>query len=129
MAGEDLQITAVGSFIIQAGDYDFTILVNGEKVYEQNGTYDYMGYETVELDEFIPVMKGDEFAVILSGEDFDNRDELMTQLKRSVEENASRGEVTVSVGISAFERENDMRLQDVFERADKEMYRQKKSCR
>ncbi len=72
---------------------------------------------------------GDEFAVILSGEDYDNRDELMSQLKRSVEENASRGEVTVSVGISAFERENDMRLQDVFERADKEMYRQKKSCR
>ncbi|MBR0369115.1 MAG: hypothetical protein IJH63_00155 [Methanobrevibacter sp.] len=64
VAGEDLQITAVGSFIIQAGDYDFTILVNGEKVYEQNGTYDYEGYATVELDEYIPVKAGDEFAVI-----------------------------------------------------------------
>ncbi len=64
VAEENLQIAAVGTFLIQAGDYDFTILVNGEKVYEQNGTYDYEGYATVELDDYIPVRAGDEFAVI-----------------------------------------------------------------
>ena len=57
-------IAAVGSFITDNHDYDYTILVNGEIVYEQNGTYDYEGYVTVQLDECIPVMKGDEFAVI-----------------------------------------------------------------
>ena len=64
VADENLLIAAVGSLVLDDDSYDFSILVNGEKVYEQNGTYDYMGYETVELDEFIPVMKGDEFAVI-----------------------------------------------------------------
>ena len=64
VAQENLMIAAVGSFINQVDSYDYSILVNGEKVYEQNGTFDYIGYATVELDECIPVMKGDEFAVI-----------------------------------------------------------------
>ena len=63
VAQENLLIAAVGTFT-DVEDYDYTILVNGEKVYEQNGKYDYQGYITIELDEFIPVMKGDEFAVI-----------------------------------------------------------------
>ena len=64
VADENLLIAAVGSFFYNTDSYDFSILVNGERVYEQNGTYDYDGYVTVELDECIPVMKGDEFAVI-----------------------------------------------------------------
>ena len=64
VADENLLIAAVGAFNYCNSNYDFSILVNGEKRYEQNGTYDYSGYVTVELDECIPVMKGDEFAVI-----------------------------------------------------------------
>ena len=64
VAEKNLMIAAVGSFILDIGDYNYTILVNGEKVYEQNGKYDYEGYLTIPLDEYIPVMKGDEFAVI-----------------------------------------------------------------
>ncbi|WP_407421576.1 C1 family peptidase [Methanobrevibacter sp.] len=64
VAQENLMIAAVASLNVASKSYDFSILVNGEKVYEQNGTYEYYGYATVELDEFIPVMKGDEFAVI-----------------------------------------------------------------
>ena len=64
VADENALIGAVGSFVMGVDSYDFSILVNGEKVYEQNGTYDYEGYVTVPLDEYIPVKKGDEFAVI-----------------------------------------------------------------
>ena len=69
VAQENLEIAAVGLFVYQVDSYDFTILVNGEKKYEQNGTYDYKGYVTVVLDEHIPVMEGDEFAVISKSEE------------------------------------------------------------
>ena len=64
VADENLLIAAVGLFNYAIDSYDFSILVNGENRYEQNGTCDYFGFATIELDEFIPVMKGDEFAVI-----------------------------------------------------------------
>ena len=68
VAEENLMIAAVGSFIVNTNDYDYTILVNGEEIYEQIGKYHYSdGYTTVELDECIPVMKGDEFAVMSKG--------------------------------------------------------------
>ncbi|MBR6024037.1 MAG: hypothetical protein IK044_03620 [Methanobrevibacter sp.] len=63
-AEENLMIAAVGLYALDVDSYDFTILVNGEEVCELSGSFDYEGYITVELDEFIPVMKGDEFAVI-----------------------------------------------------------------
>ncbi|MBR6024089.1 MAG: hypothetical protein IK044_03885 [Methanobrevibacter sp.] len=64
VAEENALIGAVGLFILDIDRYDISILVNGEKVYEKNGTYDYEGYVTIPLDEYIPVKKGDEFAVI-----------------------------------------------------------------
>ena len=69
---------------------------------------------------------GDEFAVVLRGHDYENRAEIMADFKEMMREHVRKGLVTVATGISDFNRETDLRVQDVFERADNAMYDDKK---
>lgn len=70
---------------------------------------------------------GDEFVAILRGEDYVNRNVLLQELKAKVLENRSKNEVTLAGGISVYDPERDKNPTDVFERADYEMYRDKRS--
>ncbi len=72
---------------------------------------------------------GDEFAVIITGDDYKVRGELMKTLESILEDNLEFGMKTIAVGISEFDRENDIRVQDVFERADALMYKDKERCK
>ena len=67
---------------------------------------------------------GDEFVVILEGKGYDTMQEVISDLNRKVEENIKEDAVVVSIGYAVLE-ENDQRLRDVFERADKMMYERK----
>ena len=69
---------------------------------------------------------GDEFAVIIRDRDFDRRDSLIKEFLYVREKNLEKGLVTVAIGISDYRPGKDMRLQDVFERADARMYEDKK---
>ena len=69
---------------------------------------------------------GDEFVVLLRGHDFFYREELIADFDRVMAENRKNGLVTVARGMSEFDRNVDMRVQDVFERADSIMYENKK---
>ena len=69
---------------------------------------------------------GDEFAIIVKGRDFERRDQLMAHFSEIMQENRKKGLVTVACGISDFDPKKDMRVQDVFERADNSMYKNKK---
>jgi len=60
--------------------------------------------------------------VLLKGRDFDDRDALMENLRLIMIKNKVKGLVTVAGGISGYERGRDIRVQDVFERADQAMY-------
>lgn len=66
---------------------------------------------------------GDGFAVLLMGQDFDLRDSLLLDLHRSAENNNKNGKVTVSGGLAVFEPDTDTNFDDVFKRADMEMYK------
>ena len=69
---------------------------------------------------------GDEFALLLQGEDFENREHLLAGLKRQVEENLRLGEgVIIASGIADYIPKKDKTVQDVFNRADSEMYSDK----
>lgn len=69
---------------------------------------------------------GDEFVVILRGDDFQNRTQLMATLKRQVEENIRIGEGTVvASGLAVCHPESDRSVEDVFNRADSRMYEDK----
>ena len=68
---------------------------------------------------------GDEFVVILTGNDFEKRYELLTQLDEKVEDNISKSEAVISAGLSDYIAGKDANLHDVFERADNLMYSRK----
>ena len=72
---------------------------------------------------------GDEFAVILKGHDYEQRRSLMKKLSSVLEKQKYNGIVLLASGISDFVPETDMRVQDVFERADSLMYADKEICK
>lgn len=73
---------------------------------------------------------GDEFVVFLRGNDYSARHEIMDKLRRQVLENKKKGEgVIMAAGMAEYNPENDNFVSDIFERADKEMYEDKKKLK
>ena len=72
---------------------------------------------------------GDEFVVLLTGNDYQNRDALMNEINARVEHNQEIGRVIVATGISDFDANTDSELQNVFQRADDLMYIRKKELK
>ena len=69
---------------------------------------------------------GDEFVVLLQGQDYTRRDELKESFDRQIERNLKfEGAVIVSAGGADYMPGKDTNFNDVFERADKEMYLRK----
>ena len=67
-AEEDELIAAVGTLFNKTGqDYEFTISVNGIDVYSQKGTSSFGGYESIKLNRYIQISKGDEFKITFTG--------------------------------------------------------------
>ena len=69
---------------------------------------------------------GDEFVAVLRGQDFENRERLMEAMDKRMEGNVHYGEVVVAASHSVFDKDNDVKFHDVFERADNRMYERKK---
>lgn len=73
---------------------------------------------------------GDEFAVVLNDIDYENRDELLGQLKDESDANArSRSGPTIACGMAVFEPGKDDSLNTVYKRADSLMYENKKEIK
>ena len=70
---------------------------------------------------------GDEFVVVLEEGDYENRFKLIEEFDRQQIVNLKDGKATVSYGMSEFNKDTDERMRDVFERADKEMYSNKRA--
>ena len=68
---------------------------------------------------------GDEFLVLLEGQSFEEREELLAGFNRKMEENLKSGRVVVSAGMALYHPEVDTTVFDVFERADGMMYQRK----
>ena len=71
---------------------------------------------------------GDEFAVVLKGQDFMNRENLYNTFVETIKQNKQNNKVVVAIGMSDFDK-NDWKLQDTFDRADSLMYRNKKELK
>ena len=71
---------------------------------------------------------GDEFVVVLKGEDFERRRELVQTIRdrfrrsRENEEAAPWERLSVSVGIAEYQEKNDKKVEDVLRRAEHAMY-------
>ena len=69
---------------------------------------------------------GDEFVVILSGNDFKGREKLLKQLREKSEANRiSRSGPVVACGMAVYHPEKDAGFDAVFKRADQKMYKNK----
>ena len=69
---------------------------------------------------------GDEFVVILSGRDYLIRKELLLALHDRSVEHISTKDVVISGGLSDYQPGTDASFHDVFERADSQMYEEKR---
>lgn len=72
---------------------------------------------------------GDEFVVIMEGEDYANRLHLMAELEDMVENNNKVGGVVVAAGLTDFDPSVDISFRQVFDRADSIMYLRKKELK
>ena len=69
---------------------------------------------------------GDEFVVLLTGQDYENREKLISSLRQQVEEHIRIGEgPVVASGLAVFQPNEDRLVEDVFNRADSRMYADK----
>ena len=80
-----------------------------------------------EVFEHSPVYRvgGDEFVVLLRGHDYEKRKDLMKAFYNRQVDNRHNGLVTLAFGMSDFDMDKDLTVQDVFERADSLMYEEK----
>ncbi|MBE5837772.1 MAG: GGDEF domain-containing protein [Butyrivibrio sp.] len=67
---------------------------------------------------------GDEFVAIIQGPDYLNCSAIMTNFKKHNIKNQYKGDVVVAAGLSKYTK-GDKTLSQIFERADKEMYKNK----
>ena len=70
-------------------------------------------------------MGGDEFAAILRGADYENRDALLGRMAPSEQ----YGNASIACGLAVFDPERDRELLDVYKRADAAMYEHKRKMK
>ena len=72
---------------------------------------------------------GDEFAAILQGSDFENREDLFREFTAKIDENNKNGGVVVAGGMAVFDPKLDDNYTDVFMRADQQMFERKEQLK
>ncbi len=73
---------------------------------------------------------GDEFVAYLTGRDYSDRRMLLEKLRTKVRENMGReNEPILASGMSEFDPENDQKVSQVFDRADRIMYENKRQLK
>ena len=69
---------------------------------------------------------GDEFIIILEGVDYAKRQELVAAFRETVKKNKGENKPVIATGLSDYIKGKDHSLRTVFNRADKDMYNNKK---
>lgn len=72
---------------------------------------------------------GDEFVVILKGDDYDNREMILKDFNDEVHRNKLEGKAVIAVGCALYRPRVDSTYDDVFRRADKLMYQRKQELK
>ena len=69
---------------------------------------------------------GDEFAVVLKGQDYEERESLISGFRKKIEDNIRIGNgPIVATGVAEYQPADDKKIEDVFKRADGRMYENK----
>ena len=122
-SGDDLE------FAIAVCDVNGLKQVNDEQGHVAGDAYIKEACSIIcEIFDHSPVFRygGDEFVIVLRGADYKLRHELFKRLAMQQRINSQSGKVTFAYGMSEYAPESDLRVQDVFERADNLMYENKR---
>ena len=117
-------------FAVAVCDVNGLKVVNDEQGHQAGDAYIQEACHLVcKMFDHSPVFRvgGDEFVVVLRGPDFENRAQLVAQMRDQVLKNQEEGGVVVAVGISDYA--GDKLMSSVFERADSLMYENKASLK
>ena len=68
---------------------------------------------------------GDEFVVILEGQDYENRSDILNDINAVIESHVGTNNAVISLGLSEYDPAEDTRFHDAFKRADGHMYERK----
>ena len=72
---------------------------------------------------------GDEFVVIMTGEDYKNRKSLMKKISDQAVENLDKDDIVIAAGMAEFDKIKDENMKAVFQRADDRMYKNKEDLK
>lgn len=117
---------ACPEFAIAVFDLNDLKLINDTKGHQAGDKYIKDGCKIIcKTFTHSPVFRlgGDEFVVVVDGEDYENLDEIMEKIEKINRKNKVGGKVVIAAGASRYRR--DKRVSTVFERADKNMYKNK----
>ena len=86
------------------------------------------------LDSCVYRIGGDEFLILLEGQDYRRRDELFSRLQSTIQKEREKDgdpwdRVSAAIGIAVYDPAKDTSTQDVFKRADERMYENKVAMR
>ena len=136
----NLQVELDGSstppeFAIGVFDCDYLKQINDNFGHDKGDIYLQTACSTIcHVFEHSPVFRigGDEFTVIVQGEDFEHRDELLRQFETmcSTQRESAKErweQISVSLGLAIYDPSYDESVEDVVRRADKLMYEAKRS--
>lgn len=120
-------------FAIVMFDCDFLKSINDQYGHANGDIYLQTGCKFIcKLFAHSPVFRigGDEFAAILQGQDFENRESLLQRFDEQVRQANAEAEnpwekVHISKGMAVYDPTVDLDVESVFNRADKDMYEEK----
>ena len=122
----------VFEFAIAVFDINRLKIVNDTLGHENGDQYIINGCRIICSDfKHSPVFRigGDEFVAILQHQDYENKDEIEASFKKQMVSNVKNNQVVISLGIACYIPDTDHNVQSVFERADKEMYKNKQQLK
>lgn len=117
-----------GEFSVFVFDLNDLKKINDNLGHDEGDKYIRSGARLIcETFKHSPVFRigGDEFAAILTGNDYEIRERLKMDMKEKVADNIRNGRVVVAAGNADYVKGQDTCLLDVFKRADQEMYAEK----
>ena len=130
----DNQIAAgtVGEFAVLVCDVNGLKHINDTQGHKAGDAYLCLASNMVcEFFKHSPVFRvgGDEFVVLMEGQDFLYHQEILEKFNHQVEENIHTGGAVISLGAAVYAPGRDSTVHAVFERADSHMYERKRQLK
>lgn len=120
-------------FVIAVCDFNALKMINDTKGHMAGDEYIISSAKFLcNIFDHSPVFRigGDEFAIFLSGQDYDSRKKLIENLHTIALKNCDRHEGPISVvGIAEYDPAGDSNVDGIFERADNMMYEDKRELK